>query len=1522
MRLATTAAALTATLLGCAETNAPGTLLTSPATASPDVTSAPTPDTSPEPLTGCAALACPAGAHCVDSACVTDAPPPCMPAIDRVVMPAFARLTTDVVLHGDVVLFSTALGLEIYAKDAAPDAQGHAPTPIAWVALDGAATALAVEANIVAVAHGKDGVTLIDVATASAPVVLGRVPVAVGAAGVALVGHHLYVADGATGLVIWDVSVPTLPVWTGAVATGQRAQSVLVRDGVAYVAAATAGLVLVDVADATAPTVLGTFPTNAPLNAGEAVRVRAVGTRLYVAARYAGLHLFDVSEPKAPTKLGTYIVENNNLIVSDVSVDPTTQIAAVVATYFRTIHLVDVSDGAAPKLVSVSKSGASAVAIGRSGSTAWLAGGGILRFDLAAPGGPAELANFGPKGGDETRDVTAVDGRVYVAQYVSGLQIIEAAPAPRVIGALAMPLPTMSVAVHGSRAYVGLDATYPMILRGELHVVDLSVPEAPVAQGKVIFAGRPAQVRWVGPGLVYVTTGELQVIDVSDPKAPSIVTTVHTNHSFEGMDLQGDVLALTRRYNDVQFYDVSDRKKPVLLGSFDTPGHAIDVALAGTVAYIADGNSGVRVLDVSEPKAPKALSAIALPGHVGAVAVADQRLWFTGDGLIRAFDVSDPARPLPLASIPSVARAPVGLALSEATAWVIDRDIPLAGLSLACVPSTSSMATPTAELPSTVQLVNVLAGADALDVVSDAVPVAATLGFAQGVAVTVPKGPLAWQTPASAQPLLVSELARETAVVVATGIVTAPAQLRLPAIGLPAADAARLRVTNATSTSGLLGASVRRGAQTVTLGSPAAGQSGPATDLVGPGAWELTIALAGETLVMPLPVLGLGHTTEAIVARTPEGRAFVVLQRDDGLTRQVGAPDHLARWRFVNLTDVPVTARLEAEPQPKLEAVATLGTSGTVGLWPGTKHVELTHATTGAALGSVAALPLPYNTQWTTVLVRSADGTLATITTRDFSGQQTKNSTTEIQLTHAVPGVGEVDLVLLAHDGSWGATPKTLPFATAVGFGEVTSILHPKTGSYHVGVDLDRDGSLDHVFDVGYFPDYGMSLILARGLDGRLRLGVHSPADGPVYWRYANDQLANVRVVNLTSKPNLEVLVPTWYEQSSPSLVPAQSSSGRYGVLAGSLTVTLREPQSKVEWSWTGAIGAEQRLSVVFWEQADGTITTLSTDDTLVSGTAVRVVHLAPKLGSVKATLIPAEGTAGIGLGTMAPLGQSAAVATTLGVTAGRRVALDTNADGQDDLSFAVNEGAGDTVTNVYLVEDATWPFARVHGQDYLMSASYAEELQARVQVVYLPDAQLKVTVTADGAGDTPTPVASFTSKAAYGVKPAVFYGVGGVASLLAGERTLTVTVDGVVRTLKAALPGQSRHMLLIAGAKSDPWVTLLSEPDNGADAVTVVHAALGTPAVSAFAQVPGATTFTALGSPLAYGQMSPAIPLSASGAVFALDRTGDGVPDWKSKPIGGKGHTWLLIAGPAEAPALLPVSFGGYAWLGGDVLK
>lgn len=794
--------------------------------------------------------------------------------------------------------------------------------------------------------------------------------------------------------------------------------------------------------------------------------------------------------------------------------------------------------------------------------------------------------------------------------------------------------------------------------------------------------------------------------------------------------------------------------------------------------------------------------------------------------------------------------------------------------------------------------VNLLAGPPTLAVrAGDSL--VAEVPFAQGTAPLDAPSAAAWTEPGG-QALLTLQVAGASTVI-ACGTADAPASVVVPS--LPPAPEARLRVVHAAAGVGPIAAWLRQGGPTVPLGAPAFGQRTQPLALVAPSA-ELTLVREGSALVVALPPVDPGHAVDAIAGLTPQGALFVLLQRDDGLTLQAGAQSHRAGWRLANMTDRALDALLEAEAP--LLGVPARDQAPAAALWPGTKSVALRDAETGAAAGELPPFPLSAGTLVTTfVFPPGPDGPLPPLTLEDLPGEP-EGGDTRFRVVHAAPELGPV---VVRHGGSaGGSTGETgvLPLSP----GEVSAAVVRPAAQVDIAVDLDGDGSPEYDYAATYLPDYDVTLILGTDAEGHPRLGMQTSADAPIWWRYAEEDLARIRVLNLTSH-HLVTDIPTWYEQDPQSL-PPRSGSFTAQVVAGPLALDATDPKTGATWSFSGEVPPGRHLTLALWEHGGERHVTV-TDDTIQTGPGVRLVNVAPGLGAVGAAW-EAPGGQQTDLGAVPPGGVSGAATAGFEAGQGGRLLLDTDEDGAPDLTYELSYPAYSVITNAWLLDDPAWPTVLLQSEGSELFPAYPEELQARLRVVYLPTAAGPLDVLVDGED-----VASVFPKPSVGADAKTLFGVAGYLPLPAGELALKLDTGTHEVSLAVTLGGATRHTLVVTNDGGLVPVLLVDEPAD-APTVEVFHGAPGAAPATVAALGPGGEAAT-VAEGLAEGALSEAVALPWTPEAFTLDRDGDGAPDWLAKQPGGPGLTRVFVTGPSDTPLLLVVREDAWPFLVGHAL-
>src|SRR5690606_4960748 len=98
---------------------------------------------------------------------------------------------------------------------------------------------------------------------------------------------------------------------------------------------------------------------------------------------------------------------------------------------------------------------------------------------------------------------------------------------------------------------------------------------------------------------------------------------------------------------------LADPDQPEPVSSFTIAGRATDVAIAGGYAFVSQqrhfsgdpGFAGLQIIDISDPLSPTHVGNLAVATGLNYLAVANNRVYATGEGGLHVIDASDPAAP-------------------------------------------------------------------------------------------------------------------------------------------------------------------------------------------------------------------------------------------------------------------------------------------------------------------------------------------------------------------------------------------------------------------------------------------------------------------------------------------------------------------------------------------------------------------------------------------------------------------------------------------------------------------------------------------------------------------------------------------------------------------------------------------------------------------------------------------------------------------------------------------------------------
>lgn len=311
----------------------------------------------------------------------------------------------------------------------------------------------------------------------------------------------------------------------------------------------------------------------------------------------------------------------------------------------NTLVVLDVHDPSEPEPV-----GALAVPFGKAqlvGDLLYTAAGDLYIINVSNPRRPVLQATVPTPGA--ASDVQVVGGSAYVADGLSGVQIVDlsARPYPEIRAAVETPGDARSVAVAGGWAYIA-DTT-------GVQIANITAPQ-PVVRAAIPTTGSAVDVAIDGQTLYVAVNGAgggLLLFDVRRPLAPQRRGVYQAEKGVSAVQLVGDRAFVSAETLDI--LDVSNIERPVRRGSY-VPSLPFYVANDVLYAVIGEYIALVNVRDAAEPYDVGYYLSIstAIDVHLA------NGFAFAGDiqGLFWVVDVRDPARPRvrSVSGLPAAAR--------------------------------------------------------------------------------------------------------------------------------------------------------------------------------------------------------------------------------------------------------------------------------------------------------------------------------------------------------------------------------------------------------------------------------------------------------------------------------------------------------------------------------------------------------------------------------------------------------------------------------------------------------------------------------------------------------------------------------------------------------------------------------------------------------------------------------------------------------------------------------------------------
>lgn len=517
---------------------------------------------------------------------------------------------------------------------------------------DGPATAVVVDGQYAYFGSGAT-VQVLDVSDPAAPQTIGRVEVETEVLKLEVEDGLVYVSAGLQGLTIIDVSVASAPVvasrLTGADETNDYFYDVDAVGRIAFVAAGFGELMVLDVGDPSHPVEMDVVDVP-----GRPFAVAASSTHAY-AAWMAGLTVVDVSDPAA------------GFVVADLSLPAWAARTVVVSG--STVHVVgdggyhtiDVSDPASPAVIGSLPFSAGYQRgwdLDVRGHFAYFSDTyhGVRVIDVSEPTNPVQVALIEPP--SSSRGVAAMEAHLLVAAGTAGLRTydVSAPTDPVEVSALGTPATVVDIAVDGTR---GVSVAYD-----GLRIFDLTDPATPVEIGSY----NPIE-SW-GPKCVDLTDGHafvcdgandrVVVLDVSDANDVSQVAEIDARHL---TDLEVVAPYAYISAGGLFIFDVSNPAQPTLVATKDDVGGwggsiAVELPYVYLTRWAEEIFAGLSIIDVSEPTQPTTVGS-AFHGDLeccGSMAVSESWVYVIDNAIegactLHTVDARDPAAPIVIDSV-------------------------------------------------------------------------------------------------------------------------------------------------------------------------------------------------------------------------------------------------------------------------------------------------------------------------------------------------------------------------------------------------------------------------------------------------------------------------------------------------------------------------------------------------------------------------------------------------------------------------------------------------------------------------------------------------------------------------------------------------------------------------------------------------------------------------------------------------------------------------------------------------------
>jgi len=427
----------------------------------------------------------------------------------------------------------------------------------------------------------------------------------------AVAGHFAYWAGWGEFKVL-DVSAPSSPIELATLELGPIVGDVAISGSFVYLTlqveddsgSSQVGLRIVDISDPHAPSLVGSTIWDAPgvcfYEFGSAVTI--VDSHAYVAAGDF-LHIIDVSNLAAPAVASRLAVSANGVVVVG-------NYAYVVGN--AGLHVIDVSVPHAPALVgTVAEGNGGSVTV--QGARAYVIDDGSLKaFDLPEESSPQPLATIELWSG--AFDMVLAGSHAFVTsssltecyEGPRGLQVVDLPDGDEARALGRVRSDGTVIGSHGAFAYTvtGWEGMEEPFFR----VIDASSARTPRVVGRVAFGHNPNAVVVDGSRAYIATDAGLETIDASVPTAPKFASLLAMAGGVRDLQVHRDHVYLIGE-SHITIVDVSSVSNPMVVGSLEKPRYANRVLVGDNQLIVGAVNDyhydvPLTVFDISRPTHP------------------------------------------------------------------------------------------------------------------------------------------------------------------------------------------------------------------------------------------------------------------------------------------------------------------------------------------------------------------------------------------------------------------------------------------------------------------------------------------------------------------------------------------------------------------------------------------------------------------------------------------------------------------------------------------------------------------------------------------------------------------------------------------------------------------------------------------------------------------------------------------------------------------------------------------------------